>query len=150
MYEKPVKTKGCSSIPILLRKFCWLFCCKLIFKLKIIFPKCKLKKLPSFWNFEFFWVCWMVYLACPWAYVSCPWLIRALHTLSIAKIHLTCLYVYTPLPSSKIALPAFFLSFVVLLQLKGKLCFLCAFQLTTHPRLFFCVLCFTLIYNVQL
>ena len=148
MYEKPVKTKGCSSIPILLRKFCWLFCCKLIFKLKIIFPKCKLKKLPNFWNFEFFWVCWMVYLACPWAYVSCHgWYVPYTPSPSLTCTLRVCT---STRPYSKIALLAFFLSFVVLLQLKGKVCFLCAFQLTIHPRLFFCVLCFTLIYNVQL
>ena len=50
-------------------------------------------------------------------------------------MRLTCLRVYAPLPSSIGALRAFFLSCVVLLELRDKVCFVCVLQLAIHPLL---------------
>ena len=61
----------------------------------------------------------------------------------------TCLRAYgpyTPQPSSKGALSAFVLSCDVLLQLKGKLCFVCSLQLTSHHP----SLSFLLFYHIKL
>ena len=47
----------------------------------------------------------------------------------------TCLHVYAPLTSSIDAFRAFVLSCLVLLELKGKVCFVCVLQLAIHPLL---------------
>ena len=64
---------------------------------------------------------------------------RALLIINTSLTHLRalpivdlCLRVYTPWPLSIGALRAFVLPWVVLLQLKGKICFLCSLQLTIH------------------
>ena len=57
----------------------------------------------------------------------------ALRTLPIINMRLTLLRVYAPLSSSIGALRVFVLSCLVLLQLEGKVCFVCVLQLTIHP-----------------
>ena len=73
-------------------------------------------------------VCWSLLICAPFA----P---SRQHALPIIDTRFTHLRAYVPLLSSIGTLGAFVLSCVVLLELKDKVRFVCALQLTIHPSI---------------